>query len=87
MKEFIEGFIDGALPATICILLIMSGLFDVLLFINIGYWIMGEMGILVGLIVGIILWCGLYDGAKRWLQSIPRNTNSRVLRELKEWIR
>lgn len=87
MKKFIEGFIEGALPVTILISLIMSGLICILLFINIGYWTMGEMGVLIGLIVGIILWCGLYNGTKRWLQSIPRHTNSRVLRELKEWIK
>lgn len=87
MKEFIKGFIEGALPVTIFISLIMSGLICVLLFINIGYWIMGEIGVLIGLIVGVILWCGIHGGTKRWLRSIPRNTENIFLRELKGWFR
>lgn len=86
MKEFIKGFVDGIIPIiTFLSILIFSFFIAIICIATIKFFI-GNIGYLIGLMVGMTLNIGIWSGTSRYLKSNRDKYNNKILILLREWL-
>lgn len=86
MKDFIEGFIDGIIPMITFLSILMFSFFIVIICIATIKFFIGNIGYLLGLMVGMTLNVGIWSGTRRYLKLNRGKYNNKILILLREWL-